>query len=388
MKKNNINVDKVAGDDDAVNEKLNKKSTSNNSISISTIKYLATFFGVVIFAVVIYYVNFNSSSSAPTIGEMAVSTLESYKRGYYDSGKFEFSSELLINNMVQNNASIGMTEILKNSVFRAKGEIAWQGLRSSDLEITADFDAKLKEQKAEKLGIFESQKFALSFKSFNDKFYMKIGELPSMLYLATPKIGEMSDQILNHWFSFAKEIADSYSEKYINEFTNTFGADTENLNEQLIFLLDESGAFEVLDGGNDFVDKLKGVTVMNVKIDFEKLGDAVIELQEKFGVSDMPESDQLNLMYDIEAIKESPIKEGNIAILIDKNNNFIGIRAEGRINTDEDKNDISLSFQGNVVNLNKKFRIEKPSESRDFTELFIILYGMINPSVVGRQDLP
>jgi len=246
-------------------------------------------------------------------------------------------------------------------------------------ETSGDLSASVKNPNGGNLGMFGSQELGLKYKTFSDNIYLNIQKLPAITAMLLPPTIDTT-KYLNQWFSVPIAVADQYSQAYTG---NVNASTTEEVKNQIINIFDKSDAFTVTDKKSEKTDKGTAVTAMYLKVDLDKLGSEIIRLNkiesEKSGIT-FTNSQELEMRTNIEKIKELPIANGVVKVLVGADGYVYGYVLSGDL---MDKNNKLIGNYNNsftVDNINQSFTIDKPANARSLNEVMMEIDSLMNSS--------
>ncbi len=327
--------------------------------------------------------------SQMTLGGAIIKTGDALASGQITSGELSFVAEVTAKNVGQNYSNL-MTDAASKQITGQLQDVAvklaYSGIvnKTSDgkFETSGDLSASVKNPNGGSLGMFGSQELGLKYKTFSDNIFVNIQSLPAITAMMIPPTIDTS-KYLNQWFSIPTAMTDQYSKTYTGNISTTTIL-SDDSRKQMISLFDESGAFTVVDKKSEKTDKGTAVTALYIKIDWDKFGDEVIKISkangEKDGGTPFTKSKELELRTNLEKIKELPVSNSLVKILIGNDGYIHGFVSSGDL-MDKSNNQIgSFKISFSVDSFNQSFTIDRPMDARSFTEVMAEIGNLMNTS--------
>jgi hypothetical protein len=330
------------------------------------------------------YIGYNYvKDSQITLGSAFLNTIEAFSAGKIKSGEFIMSAEITAKDVGKNYSDLAPDAKEITSQFQdVAAKFIYSGIVSKDendkFETSGDISASIKNPTGGSLGMFDPQELALKYKTFSDNIYLNIQSIPSVASMIIPVNIDIS-KYLNQWFSIPSTMAEQTSRSFDSDFT---ASGTRNLatttistevKTQILGLLDNSGAFTVVDRRGEKTDKGTEVTALYLKIDWDKLGDEIIRISkesaEKNNSVPYTKSEELELRANIEKMKEIPTSNDVLKALVGNDDYLYGYIATGDLMDKDNKQLGSYKVSFVADNFNKDFVIDRPTNARSFTEV-------------------
>lgn len=324
-----------------------------------------------------------------TLGGAIIKTGDALASGQIASKELSFVAEVTAKNVGQNYSNL-VTDATSKQITGQLQDVAvnltYSGIinKNSDgkFETSGDLNASIKNPNGGSLGMFGSQEVALKYKTFSDNIFVNIQSLPAITAMMIPPTIDTT-KYLNQWFSIPTAMTDQYSKAYTGNISTTTIL-SDDSRKQMISLFDESGAFTVVDKKSEKTDKGTTVTALYIKIDWDKLGDEIIKISkengEKTGGTPFTKSKELELRANLEKIKELPVSNNLIKVLIGGDGYIHGFVSSGDL-MDKSNNQIgSFKISFSADNFNQGFTIDRPTDARSFTEVMTEIGNLMNTS--------
>ena len=318
-----------------------------------------------------------------TLGIALLNTIEAFSAGKIKSGELIMSAEITAKDVGKNYSDLAPDAKQITSQFQDVAvKFIYSGVinknKNDKFETSGEISASIKNPTGGSLGMFGPQELALKYKTFSDNIYFNIQSIPSVASMIIPANIDIS-KYLNHWFSMPSTMAEQTSKSFASGFT---ASGTRNLatttisaevKTQILGLLDNSGAFTIIDRKAEKTDKGTEVTALYIKIDWDKLGDEIIKISkesaEKNNTAPYTKSAELELRANIEKMKEIPTSNGVLKVLVGNDGYLYGYVSTGDLMDKDNKQLGSYRVSFVADNLNKDFVIDRPTNARSFMEV-------------------
>ena len=326
-----------------------------------------------------------------TFGEAVMNTFESFSAGKITSGEISFVANFTAKDVGKNYSSLATdanSKQLMNSLQDVALNFTYSGIinKTTDgkVETSGDLSASIRNPTGGSLGMLSPQEATLKYKTFSDNIYVSVEKIPSITSMMIPQNIDVT-KYLNQWFSIPTALTNQYSQAYTGSLsTSTL---TANDKTEIKDLMDNSGAFIVTDKKAEKTDKGTAVTALYIKVDWDKLGDQIIKLNQesslKKGVT-FSKSSELEMKANIEKIKELPVSNAVFKVLIGNDGYVHGWTLSGDLLDKTNNKTGSFNVSYATDNLNKGFVIDRPANARSFMEVMTEINSLMNTSSAGK----
>jgi hypothetical protein len=348
------------------------------------------------------YFGFNYYKSKQiTLGKAVINTIEAISTNKIKSGEFTVVTEVNAKNVGENYADLATDDTSKQIASQIEDiafNLTYTGIVNQtvdkEYETSGELGASIKNPNGGSIGMFGPQELDLKYKTFSDDVYVSVAKIPAITSMFIPPAID-TNKYLNQWFSLPSEMTKETSKSFMDGFTangtrnNNLATTTISIEgkKEIINLFDNSGAFTVIDTKNEKTDKGTDVTALYLKIDLDKLGDEVIRLIKKDKVNTFTKSQEMELRTNLEKMKEAPVTNVMVKVLIGKDNYLQGIVSTGDLM--DESNKIVGSYKTSFVaeNINKSFTIDRPTNTRNIMEVMTEINTlMMSPKKASSND--
>jgi hypothetical protein len=339
------------------------------------------------------YFGFNYYKSKQiTLGKAVINTIEAISTNKIKSGEFTVVAEVNAKNVGENYADLATDDTSKQIASQIEDiavNLTYIGIvnqtADKEYETSGELSVSIKNPNGGSIGMFGPQELALKYKTFSDDVYVSVAKIPAITSMFIPPTIDTS-KYLNQWFSLPSEMTKETSKSFMDGFTangtrNNLATTTISIEakKDIINLFDNRGAFTVIDTKSEKTDKGTAVTALYLKIDLDKLGDEVIRLIKKNSTNTFTKSQELELRTNLEKMKEAPVTNVVVKVLIGKDNYLQGIVSTGDLMDETNKMVGSYKTSFVAENINKSFTIDRPTNTRNImeimTEISVLMMG-------------
>ncbi len=317
-----------------------------------------------------------------TLGEAVINTFEALSTKSIKSGEISLVAKIIVedvannySDLIEEEPSAQMLGQFQNLTFNLEYSGLVNTSKEGNLESSGNLDLSIKNQSiGEDAGTFPDQELALKHSIFFDGSYINIEKVPSLAIMFLPPTVNI-EKYLNQWYSLPATLTDAYSQNLVDDEPTTAMSDEDKA--KLISLLNDSGAFTVLNQKSEKTAKGTSVTAMYIKIDWDKLGDEFIKLMKEEGGDSYAKSDELELRANIEKIKELGVNNSAFKLLVNSSGLIQGFVSTGDLVDDANKNIGNYNIKLEADSLNKGFTIDRPANARPFTDVMNEISGAL-----------
>ncbi len=330
---------------------------------------LVALFVVVIIAGASYFAY--NSLNKPNVGELMSNSID-----YYISNEIE-SSESVINLNLEllnindpdaydpefHNSLLRIDNLKINLAYNVKSE---KDANNEDV-IQGDIVLLLNSDSKDGL-VLNNQKASLTFMLYPDSFYFKLNELPPILDLVNMPELENLKRIVGNWYESPVEVIDQMAGLPVNSIANL--SETLGYKEiaEIKNFLNTGEIFDVKKVKTLNHEQLGIVKDVRTSINWDELINASIEISSSYGVPiSQTELDSLN--NSIDTIKQSPVKDLSLSFYV-KDDIIKGLGTSGELkNQETDILYIKYNVDASITNINEKFNLQRPTNTKNFMEL-------------------
>jgi hypothetical protein len=327
--------------------------------------------------------------SQVSISGAVINTLEAFSTGKIQSGEFSLVVEVTAKDVGKNYADLatGTASQVTSQLQDVAFNLSYSGLINktvdNEFETSGDFSASIKNPTGGTLGMLNSQEMVIKYKTFSDNIYLNVQKLPSLVSLVVPPTIDTT-KYLNNWYFVPQQMTtDAFVQGFTdngtrNMATTTLTNDDKNRVKEI---LEDSGAFTIIDKKSEKTSKGTEVTAFYLKVDWDKLGDEIIKIsreEAKKNNTTYLKSQELELRTNIEKFKEMPVTNSVIKILVGRDGYIHGYSSAGDLADKESKQIGSFKISLNLDSFNQKFVIERPADARSLVEMIAEINMLMN----------